>query len=333
MSRYFSPQNGDDWEDMIARMRETGPSQLTAEEFDDLSTSDQDAYCEQCAGWNRRLGPFRTPESDEVEKLLSRTIASNEAALLGGRRIGVINGPPTTGKSSALVLAILRDTHRVWSKVGRKVDGAVVMPYVYIEIQPLMKPKSITQSICRFLQVPYLPRESTEELTGRLQQLLPKMQTKAICIDDAHQVRAGKESSYVTDWFKHAVTALPTSFIFTGADMESSALLSSRASGGYVASDQIARRAERVTFARRPLTFDAKAPWTKDLRLVESTVRLPTGSSVGHMSSRAASEWLHNETGGYFGALVDLARDLAAAALTESLSLAAVIRLRSGKAA
>jgi hypothetical protein len=171
------------------------------------------------------------------------------------------------------------------------------MPYVYIEIQPLMKPKSITQSICRCLQVPYLPRESTEELTGRLQQLLPKMQTKAICIDDAHQVRAGKESSYVTDWFKHAVTALPTSFIFTGADMESSALLSSRASGGYVASDQIARRAERVTFARRPLTFDAKAPWTKDLRLVESTVRLPTGSSVGHMSSRAASEWLHNETG------------------------------------
>lgn len=256
-------------------------------------------------GYTRRIGPLATDDTKRVGAAIAELIEVNTHAVNGSKRVLLIDGPSAMGKSQAASSYALRESARIWAEQGRRVDNADVIPFVYVEIGASGWARALMRSILQFLGVPIGPRENTDEMLARFRLLAPRLQVRAVIVDDAHMLRtASRESRQLTDFLKGVITSLPVSFVFVGAGLRDSALLRQSTGGGYSAAEQIARRATILDI--RPWAHTVVGdPWTRLVANLEAQLVLPKGNGKGSLTSTGALRLLHTRTAGHPGLMID----------------------------
>ena len=318
---YMQPHRLQDWPALIAATTRVPPIVPTLATLADMSPPEQSASLAALRTWNQRLGPIGTQDTKQVAAAMESLIQSNLDSCKGGREILLINGRSKMGKSQAIVAAALIATQQVWDQIGTHREGNDVIPYIYVEAVAKSQGRALLQSIFSFIGVPFGRAETTQLLLLRLRDILPELNTRAIIIDDAHALRTGNTASReLTDALKGLITGTPCSFVFVGAGLEDSALLSQSITVGYPAAEQIGLRSQMLQMNpwRHTKIGDE---WTRLLIKLESHILLPTGPSKGALSDAETLRWLHQRCSGLPGLLIDTVKKAAGFALDERESL------------
>lgn len=275
--------------------------------------ADGRADVESLVAYTRRIGPLQTADTKRAAAALAEVIAANQHATYGARRVLLIDGPSTMGKTQAVLAAALRDANAIWAANGHRVDGRLVVPYIYVEVGAAGWARSLMQSICEFAAIPATSRDRTEDLIARFRLLAPQLSVKAVIVDDAHMLRtATAESRRLTDFLKGLITSVPASFVFVGAGLRDSALLRQSTRGGYSAAEQVARRATVLDLAPWKVSDCA---WTELLANLQRQLVFPRGTRCTALAVDGTALFLHQRSGGHPGLVIDWVKRAAVRAL------------------
>lgn len=308
MTGHLLPHVLDDWPALIEASRSNVPPTLPSL----LTEEDRTALI----NYTRRIGPLATDDTKRIGAAIAELVEVNTHAVNGSKRVLLIDGPSAMGKSQAASIYALRESARIWAEQGRRVDNADVIPFVYVEIGATGWARALMRSILQFLGVPIGPRENADEMLARFRLLAPRLQVRAVIVDDAHMLRtASRDSRQLTDFLKGVITSLPVSFVFVGAGLRDSALLRQSTGGGYSAAEQIARRATILDVGPWQHTCVGDA-WTRLVANVEAQLVLPKGHTKGSLTSATALRQLHARTAGHPGLMIDWVKRAAVQAIT-----------------
>lgn len=315
---------------LLPHMLEHWPALLESAHANVPPTIDHGGLSEQqraeLVRYTRRIGPLATEDTRRVGAAIGELIETNTHAVNGSKRVLLVNGPSTMGKSQAVTSFLLRESGRIWAQGGRRVGNAEVIPFLYTEIGATGSARAMMTALLEFIGLPIGPRESAEQMLSRFRRLAGVLGVQAVVIDDAHMLRTvSREARQLTDFLKGMITSLPVSFVFVGAGLDDSALLRQSTGGGYSAAEQIARRATVVQMQPWPHTAVGDA-WTRLVANLEAQLVLPTGSARGNLTSAGALRILHERSAGHPGLMIDWVKRAAVQAITtdQRLTLAAL---------
>lgn len=278
---------------------------------------------EALIAYTRRVGPLQTSDTTRVAAAMRELIEANQHGPYGARRVLLINGPSTMGKTQAVLAAALSDANAIWSAHGHRVHGRLVVPYIYLEVGAAGWERSLMRSICEFASIPATSRDSADDLLMRFQHLAPLLHVKAVIVDDAHMLRTATAGARrLTDFLKGLITSSPVSFVFVGAGLEDSALLRQSTRGGYSAAEQISLRATFVQLA--PWKLDDLA-WSDLLANLQRQLVFPPGTRCTNLTSEGNVLLLHKRCGGHPGLVIDWVKRAAVLALQRGRGLSSEV--------
>ncbi|GAB2472337.1 P-loop NTPase family protein [Jatrophihabitans fulvus] len=303
----------DDWPDLLQRARGNARPVLPA---DGLISRD---IKRRLIEYTLALGPLETADTRRIDSYVREVLESNANAVNGGRRVLLIDGTSAIGKTQGIGSHILKETDRVWQRLGRHRDGADVIPYVYVEATSGGQGRALLHSILRFTGLPVAANESADESLARLRALGPRLGIQAVVVDDAHMLRTvSADSRRLTDFLKTTITSLPFTFVFVGAGLEESALLRQATRGGYSAAVQISRRA--TVLQLKPWSVD-DVGWSRLLASLEQRLVIPGGFRKGTLTGTKSSRLLHARATGHPGIAIDWVKRAAIAAIRSDSAL------------
>jgi len=176
-----------------------------------------------------------------------------EATMLASdRRWLAVDGVSNLGKTDIVVNFALRRSGIRNGQVPRPDTGYLHLPSVFAEADPSVGGAGLLEAMCGFAGI--LPARSEDKTRRKLAELLPKMGTDLVIVDDAHMLRRqNPRSTRLTDSFRSALR-LPVTFVCVGAGLETSALLRTGNGSGYESADQLRTRCNWYPLAPLRLT-------------------------------------------------------------------------------
>ncbi|WP_165610280.1 TniB family NTP-binding protein [Nocardia salmonicida] len=201
------------------------------------------------ATWIYGLGPIETSDIRQLEQGMWELLQANGSAPSGEREWLGIDGPSLAGKTYAAVVAMLRIHDRLIQSAPKREHGGIAecIPVIYVADQRAQY-LSLLKAIARFADLPVARNVHADDLLDQLRNVLPRLGTRLIVVDDAHKLRRVGAARDLTDCLKTVVDALPVTFVFIGAGLRQSALLkrTDRSEDEYSAAHQLELRAEYI---------------------------------------------------------------------------------------
>ena len=223
---------------------------------------------------------------------------------LGARQGVILSGPPTTGKTTALLSLGLRVENVVKMREPQYSGAAVA----YISLPPQATPKSIARAIVNYYGINPPPRTTFPELADAAVGFLNDLDTRVIIIDEIHNLtlrsRAGAEAS---DFLKYLLERVPSTAVYAGVDVEHAGLFDG------VRGRQLAGRFVRIEAS--PFSYGIKEErlsWARLVAAFEETLCL-ANHKAGAL--RRSSQYLYTRTSGHIGSLASLIRKSAITAI------------------
>jgi AAA domain len=264
-----------------------------------LGEDARDAYDERRITYHSAMVVIATP--------LVRRVARNGRLLTmlnrqetGERRMLILSGPQTTGKTTALKQ--LGRTHELRAKHAARAGERI--PVLYVTTPPRGSPRKLAAEFARFLGLPPIKAtHNTTDITDAVCEILIRSKVELVLVDEIHNLNlstaAGEDMS---DHLKYLTEHLPATFAFAGIDVVNGL------SG--VRGAQILGRS--VVLGTEPFPYDAE--WQAAVATLESRLRLHR-HKPGALQRNA--RYMHGRTGGMIGTLSHLVRASAQVAILE----------------
>lgn len=285
----------DRWSILRPMLESHAPSaaeEVTLAQYSKWSVARQAAFKEQRAERIASGIVVKTPQLNELDLEVRRAEPSSGRAI--GRTGVILNGPPTTGKTTCafhvMVEAFRRHTRRYpdWSRDNH-------IPVVYIEVPPGSTARGIMGRFLRFLEVEFIEKMTLEERTLLVTQQLQLARTSLIVIDEMQNLsrlsNGTFESAQAIKNLLNSVKAVP---LYVGFNLDK--LFSVDDLGLQFASRSSAVMLQRMEFR----TTEGKKLWRGLVRAFERQFALfnhPPGTLNAH------AEYLWRRTSGSIGAL------------------------------
>ena len=172
------------------------------------------------------------------DEALTAAIESTMSAT--NRRWLAVDGVTNLGKTDIIVNFALRRSGIQNGQIPRPDTGYLHLPSVFAEADSSVEGAGLLGAVCAFAGI--LPARSEDQTRRKLAELLPKMGTDLLIVDDAHMLRRqNPRSTRLTDSFRSALR-LPVTFVCVGAGLDNSALLRTGDGSGYESAEQLRTR-------------------------------------------------------------------------------------------
>ena len=282
------------------------PEILRAVDYNKLSRSDQDRYDDDRLVYHSRTITIHTPLIDQLAKEARVLLIANRHQI-GARHGIIVSGPPTTGKTTAL-LPLGAMAEQRGRKKHPEHDNA---PVAFLSLPPQATPKSISRSIISFFGIDPPSRTTFQELSYAALGLLSDLKTDLLIIDEIHNLtlrrQAGAEAS---DFLKYLAERIGATMVYAGVEVEHAGLFDG------VRGRQLAGRFTLVP--AKPFSYATDTDrqiWAALVSNFETNLRL-----LHHRAGTLVrlGSYLYTRTGGHIGSLANLVRKAAITAITHN---------------
>ena len=272
------------------------PELLTLNQYENLDPDRRARYDEERLDYHSTTITIHTPLIDSLIKEARLLIIVNRHQV-GARQGIIVSGPPTTGKTTAL-LAL---GSSVETLVRRRHPGHDDAPVVFVSLPPQTTPKSIARAIVSFFGVNPPSRTTFQELSDMAVGFLTDLKTQLLIIDEIHNIfihsRAGAEAS---DFLKYLAERISTTMVYAGVEVETAGLFDG------IRGRQLAGRFTLVSAHPFSLaTGSGKKDWISLVGAFETNLRLIHHDTP---SLTLLNRYLFTRTGGHIGSLANLIR-------------------------
>ncbi|MFG3661464.1 AAA family ATPase [Streptomyces sp. NPDC047706] len=224
---------------------------------------------------------------------------------VSARRGLIVSGSSGTGKTTAIT-QLGKNVEQLARR--RNPGGAPPLPVVFVTVPPGATPKMLAGEFARFLGIPLHHRMSQVQITNAVCDLLGKLGTTLVLVDEIHNLdlttRSGAEAS---DQLKYLSERIAATFVLAGLGVETSTLFQG------IRGQQIAGRYSVVPskpFGRRSRAD--REQWQALIATMESSLRLDRHQPGTLLGLEA---YLHERTRGLIGSLSQLVREAAVDAI------------------
>jgi hypothetical protein len=179
----------------------------------------------------------------------------------------IAGGPPTTGKTTAL-LQVGRACHLAEAaRRGQGVEGWV--PVAYVLVPPGASAKALAGEFARFLGVPVTARMTQTQIVDAVCHTYREAGVRLVAIDEIHRLNPRTTTgAEAVDLLKDLTERIGATFVFAGIDVVATALFSG------VRGAQLAGRASLVECGAFPARPGTHEPFTELITGVEAALDL-----------------------------------------------------------
>ena len=137
----------------------------------------------------------------------------------GARRMMILSGLQTTGKTTALKQ--LGRTHELRLRERNPGRANDQIPVVYVSTPPKGSPRKLAAEFARFLGLPPLKRVyNTTDITDAVCEILIRSGIELVLVDEIHNLNLGTAAGEdMSDHLKYFTEHLPATFVYAGIDV------------------------------------------------------------------------------------------------------------------
>ncbi|MET8698287.1 TniB family NTP-binding protein [Kitasatospora sp. NPDC004723] len=314
------PRTKEEWRAYLAMEAPQCPVMPSYEDYLRIPALDREELNDERDIYHSALELVRTQQIRRLHAAFARRMKVNRRQAPGARRGIVLDGPPTIGKSTLVKLFAkdfelqLRARHPEKFSDTYEVDGYLVdyTPVVYLNIPSQATPKDLSVLLAEYLGMPMRSGATKTEVTNGLLKNLKLAGTELVIIDDVHFLDlSAKEGKVVNDHLKYLANHIAATFIYTGADLNTSGLFLE--GKGSTRATQTSGRNTLHQMRKFGTTKAEKVAWVEVVAALEGTLAL-----YRHRQGQLAalSPYLYERTGGSICGLSDLIRESAIEAVT-----------------
>lgn len=314
------PRTKEEWRGYLNAAPPVRPQMPPYEVYLGLSDDRRDRLNDERTDYHSALVIVRTSQMKKIHRIITRRMLTNSRQSPGARRGIVLDGPATIGKSTLVKLfaadyeRTLRRKHPERYVPRYVVENNLVdyTPVVYLNIPSQATPKDLSLLLAEYMAVHYRSGATKNALTTRVLEEMRLCGTELVIIDDVHFLDlSAKEGKVANDHLKYLANHTAATFIFTGADLNTSGLFLEGA--GSMRATQTSGRNTLVKMSEFPIkTLDEQREWASVVKVMEDSLALYL-----HRPGSLLEQWkyLHDRSAGSICALSDLVRESAIEAI------------------
>jgi len=250
---------------------------------------------------------LETPELSRIHSESIRLATSNYSAHPGARMGIVLDGLGTVGKSS-IAMELGKKYELSWRKnILPKLQGGNFsrsIPVVYITLPGTLAIKDFNRLITSFMGLNVPASATAHWLNDRIIDATQECATSLVIIDDIHFLQMRNLSAQtINNHLKSLANCVSATFVYAGINVEGSGLLAEGKSQEKAFASQTQHRFK--TFRISPYT-KTSSDFKPLLSSFEASLTL-MNQPLGTLASM--SDFIHDRTGGFMGAINNLIRE------------------------
>ena len=219
----------------------------------------------------------------------------------------ILTGPPTTGKTTAL-LEVGRTCHLAEAARTGPVPGQV--PVVYLLVPPGASAKTLAAEFAHCLGIPISTRMTQAQITTAVCHTYNQAGVRLVLIDEIHRLTPRTTTgAAAADFLKDLTEKIRATFVYAGIDVTDTQLFTGTAGA------QLAGRSQLIDCDPLPATAGTTRPFRDLVTAMENALDL-THHKPGTLHRLAP--YLHQRTAGRIGSLSRLIRRAAITAILDT---------------
>ncbi|MFH7599796.1 TniB family NTP-binding protein [Streptomyces racemochromogenes] len=258
---------------------------------------------------------IRTPAINTISTTVRTLMVLGRHQRATARPSLIVTGPPTTGKTTAL-LQVGRACHLAETTRTGNHDQ---VPVAYVLVPPGASAKTLATEFARFLGIPITHRITQAQIMTSVCDTYTRAGVRLIMIDEIHRLNPRTSTgAEATDLLKDLTERIGAAFVYAGIDVTTTPLFTGTRGA------QLAGRATLIDCDTIPARRGTSQPFRDLVAAMEACLDL-TQHRAGSLVRLAP--YLHTRTGGRIGSLARLLRQAAITAIldgTERITKAAL---------
>ena len=269
------------------------PAMVSLDEYQAMSLSEQRQFDERRLRYVSSEMVISTPPLEELIETVGRVMEQNVAAAAGRRGV-IVTGPATAGKTTACV-ATLRTAFVRFGRAHPELLQAGAVPVAFINVPSSSTPKSVMQSFADFYSIPYVERDSHNSLKRAVVRAMRESLTQVAVVDEVQNLeRVSRNNGQSVDMLKDLSNESPTTFIYSGINLEQSGLLAG------ARGEQVARRFTPIRMSLAP----GPGQWARIVKGFWNSLPLFAQNPEG--PTKDEIKWLRDRSGAHMGTLASI---------------------------
>ena len=284
----------------------TSPEPMRAQHYAALDPDARRLYDQQRLHHLSGGKTIKTPLIDRIIKETRILLVANRHNTGAGQGI-IVSGPPTTGKTTALLALGAATEHHIKQREPPNPDH---IPVLFISLPPGATPKNISRAIAAFYGIHPPNRATFPELSATALGLMQTHRAQLLIVDEIHNLshahRIGAEAS---DFLKYLAERTQATMVYAGVEVENAGLFDG------LRGRQLAGRFTLVPASPfSHATQQHRNTWTSLVEAFEAHLHL-----VNHKTGTLPrlSSYLYTRTGGHIGSLAHLVKKAAITAILD----------------
>lgn len=248
----------------------------------------------------------RTPAMDTISTTVRTLMVLGRHQRATARPSLIVTGPPTTGKTTAL-LQVGRTCHLAeTARTGIRDQ----MPVAYVLVPPGASAKTLAAEFARFLGIPITHRMTQAQIMTSVCDTYTRAGVRLVMIDEIHRLNPRTSTgAEATDLLKDLTERIAATFVYAGIDVTATPLFTGTRGA------QLAGRATLIGCDTIPARRGTSQPFRDLVASLEACLDLDR-HRPGTLVRQAA--YLHTRTGGRIGSLARLLRQAAITAILDN---------------
>lgn len=322
------------WRTFVEATPAVRPAMPPLTDFHAMTKKEKSKFATDRKRYHGRFGPIETPALARIHEEALRLAALNYVSAPGARPGIVLDGEGTLGKSTISVELGKKYEKSLRKKLNRPIDaklGSDFIPVVYVTLPGELTIRAFNRLIAQFLGIPGAANGDIDWLNERIIKTADECGVSLVIIDDIHFLKMKNRSAEsVNNHFKYLASSMSATFIYAGIHVEDTGLFSESSSKDREKFSQTRHRFKKYTIS--PFQ-KGSADYLNLLLSFEKNLLLMLQSEK---SILMLADYIHDRTDGYIGAISNLLREGANAAIQagdERLSEKVLNRIRLDHAA
>ncbi|MCX5130023.1 TniB family NTP-binding protein [Streptomyces sp. NBC_00347] len=255
--------------------------------------------------YHSRFVTVRTPAIDTISTTVRTLMILGRHQQATARPSLIVTGPPTTGKTTAL-LQVGRTCHLAeTARTGMRDQ----MPVAYVLVPPGASAKTLAAEFARFLGIPITHRMTQAQIMTSVCHTYTRVGVRLVMIDEIHRLNPRTSTgAEATDLLKDLTERIAATFVYAGIDVTSTPLFTGTRGA------QLAGRATLIDCDTIPARRGTSQPFRDLTAALEASLDLEQ-HRPGTLPRLAP--YLHTRTAGRIGSLARLLRQAAITAILD----------------
>lgn len=295
------------WQYFVQKQNIARPAMPSAQEFAAMQKPQKREFAILRNRYHSDMPLLETPALKKIHSDAIELAAMNYKAPAGAHMGIVLDGLGTVGKSS-IAMELGKKYEISWRKnVLPRLQGgnfSDVIPVVYVTLPGLLSIKDFNRLITSFMGLNVPSGASVAWLNDRIIDAMQACMTTLVIIDDIHFLQMRNQSAQViNNHLKFLANCVSATFVYAGINVEGSGLLVEGKSKENAYASQTQHRFK--TYSISPFAKGSKE-FMELLATFESNLAL-MNQQPGTLAN--LSDFIHDRTGGFMGAISQLIRE------------------------